>query len=316
MIVNQPTITTHKTLIVITGPTGIGKSALAIELAKRLSTEIISADSRQVYRHIPITTAAPNSEDKAIVPHHLVDFLELDSYYSASVFEEQSLKLIEQIFKHSDYAIVCGGSMMYVDALCNGIDQLPTIPDDIRNSLMDKHKLYGDDWLLNQLKDLDPSYYKQVDKKNTKRVFHAVEICLTAGKPYSELRTGNRAKRPFRIIKTALTAPRELIFSRINKRVEKMMAMGMLEEAQKVYHMRHLNSLNTVGFKELFKYFDGEWDLVTAIARIQKNTRVYAKKQLTWYQRDNDIHWIDITSDISPIQQILSLIPNPISDNA
>ena len=311
MIVNQPTNATDKTLIVITGPTGIGKSAIAIELAKRLSTEIISADSRQIYRHIPITTAAPTIEEKAAVTHHLVDFLELDSYYSASLFEEQSLKLLEQIFKRSDYAIVCGGSMMYVDALCNGIDQLPTIPNDIRNALMDEHRLYGDEWLLNRLKDLDPIYYEQVDKKNIKRVFHAVEICQTAGKPYSDLRTGNRATRPFKIIKTALTAPRELIFSRINQRVEKMLSMGMLEEARQVYHLRHLNSLNTVGFKELFQYFDGEWDLETAVARIQKNTRVYAKKQLTWYQRDNDIHWIDITSDISPIQQILNLISNP-----
>ena len=298
----------NKTLIVITGPTGIGKSATAIDLAQRLSTEIISADSRQVYKGIPIITAAPTEEERSIVPHHLVDFLELDEYYSASLFEQQALSLLDQIFRRSDYAVVCGGSMMYVDALCNGIDELPTIPDNIRQQLMQEHADNGNDWLLQRLEQLDPVYYNQVDRQNTKRVFHAVEICLASGKPYSSLRTGTRRSRPFRIIKTALTADRQLIFDRINLRVEKMLEMGMLDEARSVYHLRHLNSLNTVGFKEMFRYIDGEWDLPTAIARMQKNTRVYAKKQMTWYQRDPLIHWIDASVQATPTEQILALL--------
>ena len=298
----------NKTLIVITGPTGIGKSATAIDLAQRLSTEIISADSRQVYKGIPIITAAPTEEERSIVPHHLVDFLELDEYYSASLFEQQALSLLDQIFRRSDYAVVCGGSMMYVDALCNGIDELPTIPDNIRQQLMQEHADNGNDWLLQRLEQLDPIYYNQVDRQNTKRVFHAVEICLASGRPYSSLRTGTRQSRPFRIIKTALTADRQLIFDRINLRVEKMLEMGMLNEARSVYHLRHLNSLNTVGFKEMFRYLDGEWDLPTAIARMQKNTRVYAKKQMTWYQRDPLIHWIDASAQVTPTEQILALL--------
>ena len=298
----------NKTLIVITGPTGIGKSATAIDLAQRLSTEIISADSRQVYKGIPIITAAPTEEERSIVPHHLVDFLELDEYYSASLFEQQALSLLDQIFRRSDYAVVCGGSMMYVDALCNGIDELPTIPDNIRQQLMHEHADNGNDWLLQRLEQLDPVYYNQVDRQNTKRVFHAVEICLASGRPYSSLRTGTRRSRPFRIIKTALTADRQLIFDRINLRVEKMLEMGMLDEARSVYHLRHLNSLNTVGFKEMFRYIDGEWDLPTAIARMQKNTRVYAKKQMTWYQRDPLIHWIDASAQATPTEQILALL--------
>lgn len=298
----------NKTLIVITGPTGIGKSATAIDLAQRLSTEIISADSRQVYKGIPIITAAPTEEERSIVPHHLVDFLELDEYYSASLFEQQALSLLDQIFRRSDYAVVCGGSMMYVDALCNGIDELPTIPDHIRQQLMQEHADNGNDWLLQRLEQLDPVYYNQVDRQNTKRVFHAVEICLASGRPYSSLRTGTRRSRPFRIIKTALTADRQLIFDRINFRVEKMLEMGMLDEARSVYHLRHLNSLNTVGFKEMFRYIDGEWDLPTAIARMQKNTRVYAKKQMTWYQRDPLIHWIDASAQATPTEQILALL--------
>lgn len=298
----------NKTLIVITGPTGIGKSATAIDLAQRLSTEIISADSRQVYKGIPIITAAPTAKERSIVPHHLVDFLELDEYYSASLFEQQALSLLDQIFSRSDYAVVCGGSMMYVDALCNGIDELPTIPDNIRQQLMQEHADNGNDWLLQRLEQLDPVYYNQVDRQNTKRVFHAVEICLASGRSYSSLRTGTRRSRPFRIIKTALTADRQLIFDRINLRVEKMLEMGMLDEARSVYHLRHLNSLNTVGFKEMFRYLDGEWDLPTAIARMQKNTRVYAKKQMTWYQRDPLIHWIDASAQATPTEQILALL--------
>lgn len=297
-----------KTLIVITGPTGIGKSDIAIEIARRLSTEIISADSRQLYKEIPITTAAPSKADMQRVPHHFVGILNLEDYYSASIFEESALKKISEIHGSSDYAVMCGGSMMYVDAVCNGIDDIPTVPEEIRQGLMCEHAELGDDWLRAELQKLDPEYYMQVDLKNIKRVFHAVEICRAAGCPYSALRRGTRKTRPFRIIKIVLTAERDFIFDRINRRVGKMVEAGMIEEARNVYHLRHLNSLNTVGFKELFKYFDGEWDLETALSRLAKNTRVYAKKQLTWYQRDNSVKWVAVDTDKSPIEQILALI--------
>lgn len=297
-----------KTLIVITGPTGIGKSAIAIELAKRLSAEIISADSRQFFKDIPITTAAPFVAELAEVKHHFVGMLDLDDYYSASTFEQDALRCIDTLFKSSDFVIMCGGSMMYVDAVCNGIDDIPTVPDSLRQALMQEYAERGDEWLRGELQRLDPEYYSIVDKKNMKRVFHAFEICVAAGKPYSELRIGVKKQRPFRILKIGLNAHREEIFNRINQRVLKMIENGMVDEARKVLPYRNLNSLNTVGFKEMFRYFDGEWDLPTAIARIQKNTRVYAKKQLTWYQRDPEMHWIDVSDRESVCDRILALL--------
>lgn len=281
-------------LIVIVGPTGIGKSDTAIEIAQRLSTEIISADSRQLYKEIPITTAAPTDEDLKKVRHHLIGTLNLHDYYSASEFEEDALKKIREIHLKSDYAVMCGGSMMYVDAVCSGIDDIPTIPQEIRDRLLEEYNTKGDEWLRSELLRLDPIYYNQVDLKNIKRVIHAVEICIAAGKPYSDLRQGIKKKREFDILKIGLTASREYIFDRINCRTHKMIEAGMIKEAQNVYHLRHLNSLNTVGFKEIFKFFDGEWDLETAVSRLQKNTRVYAKKQMTWFKRDPEINWFNV----------------------
>ncbi len=276
-------------LIVITGPTASGKSALAIELAKQLSTEIISADSRQIYHGIPIVTAMPSIEEQKGIKHHLLDILPLDAYYSASEFEQDSLKILGNIFSSNQIAVMCGGSMMYVDALCNGIDDLPTIPEEIRKNLAHDWKNKGDEWLLNTLHKLDPVYYERVDQKNTKRVFHAVEICLTSGKPYSSLVTGAKRVRDFDILKICLDGERESLFERINSRVIDMVERGLEEEARNVYHLRHLNSLNTVGLKEMFAWFDGKLTKDEAIARMQKNTRVYAKKQITWYKRDNSI---------------------------
>lgn len=284
----------NKMLIVIVGPTGIGKSDTAIEIAQRLSTEIISADSRQLYKEIPITTAAPTDEDLKKVRHHLIGTLNLHDYYSASEFEEDALKKIREIHLKSDYAVMCGGSMMYVDAVCSGIDDIPTIPQEIRDRLLEEYNTKGDEWLRSELLRLDPIYYNQVDLKNIKRVIHAVEICVAAGKQYSDLRQGIKKKREFDILKIGLTASREYIFDRINCRTHKMIEAGMIKEAQNVYHLRHLNSLNTVGFKEIFKFFDGEWDLETAVSRLQKNTRVYAKKQMTWFKRDPEINWFDV----------------------
>ena len=285
-------------MYVITGPTASGKSALAVDLARRLGTEIISADSRQIYQGIPIVTAMPTPEERAAVKHHLIDMLPLDAYYSASQFEEDALRIAEEVMNRTGSVVVCGGSMMYVDALCHGIDELPTVPDSIRQGLMEEHAEKGDAWLLDQLQDLDPEYYGKVDKKNIKRVFHAVEIIRAAGKTYTELRTGERRSRPFEIKKYMIDMPREMLFSRINRRVDAMVADGLEEEARRVYPQRALNSLNTVGLKELFAMFEGTMPRDVAIERIKKNTRVYAKKQLTWWARDREI--IPLCWNVSP----------------
>lgn len=281
------------TLVVITGPTGVGKTDTAINIAKELSAEIISADSRQVYRDIPIGTAAPTAEQQVQVPHHFVGMLGLDEYYSAARFEEDVMALLPRLFERSPYAVMCGGSMLYIDAVCRGIDEIPTISDEIRNAVYAEYEQHGLEYMLEQLRMLDPEHYAVVDKKNFKRVVHAVEICRQAGQPYTLLRKNCIKPRPFRIIKLGLNLPREQLFDRINRRVLAMVESGLVEEARSVYPMRHLNSLNTVGFKELFAYFDGVMDYETAIARIQKNTRVYAKKQLTWYAKDADMQWFE-----------------------
>ncbi len=278
------------TLIVITGPTASGKSALAVDVAEHLGTEIISADSRQIYKGIPIVTAMPNDEERARIRHHLVDILPLQAYYSAAEFERDALQLTRELLAEKGVAVACGGSMLYVDALCHGIDELPTVPPAIRDALKEQHDALGDEWLLDQLRELDPEYYDVVDRRNIKRVFHAVEIIQAAGTTYTSLRTGLRRQRDFRILKVLLDPPRDILFDRINRRVDAMVNAGLEEEARSVYHMRHLNSLNTVGLKEMFAWFDGTMDRTTAIERIKRNTRVYAKKQITWRKRETD--WI------------------------
>lgn len=285
----------EKTLIVITGPTASGKSALAVEVARLLDTEIISADSRQIYKGIPIVTAVPTEEERGGVKHHLLEILELDGYYSASEFEQDSLMIAEELFQERDYVVVCGGSMMYVDALCNGIDDIPTVPKEIRENLMDDWRKEGDEWLLQRLAEIDPRHYEKVDRKNMKRVFHAVEVSLAAGTPYSSLLTGIKRERPFRILKVCLDGEREILFDRINRRVLEMVEAGLEEEARRVEHLRHLNSLNTVGLKEMFAMFDGLMTREEAISRIQKNTRVYAKKQITWHKRDKEMLRLDLS---------------------
>ncbi len=292
------------TLVVITGPTGVGKSDTAVWLARELNAEIISADSRQLYRDIPIGTAAPTAEQMAEVKHHFVGTLSLEEYYSAAQFEDDVMQLLPRLFARSPYVVMCGGSMMYVDAVCKGIDNIPTISDEIRREVVERFERDGAEAMREELRRLDPVYYNQVDLKNHKRVIHAVEICLQAGRPYSELRTNSVKQRPFRIVKIGLNLPREQLFDRINRRVEKMIEAGLIDEARRFYPQRHLNSLNTVGYKELFAWMDGTMDYDTAVARIQKNTRVYAKKQLTWYAKDTDMHWFAP----SDRQEILKLI--------
>ena len=285
-----------KTLIVITGPTGVGKTAAAIELARRLNCDIINADSRQIYRGIPICTAAPTPEEMALAHHHFVAFKDLEESYSAAQFESDVLALLPKLWQQGDFVIMCGGSMLYVDAVCRGIDRLPDITPQVRAAVKEKLAQEGLESLVRELEQLDPEYAATIDRHNTSRVCHGVEICRQAGVPYSTLRTGTAKRRDFNIIKLALNIDRDQLFDRINRRVERMIEAGLEQEARSVYHLRHLNSLNTVGMKEMFAWFDGAMDRHTAIERIKKNTRVYAKKQLTWYRRDPAIAWV--TPDI------------------
>ena len=250
-----------KTLIVITGPTGVGKTAAAIQLAQQLHCDIINADWRQIYRGIPICTAAPTPEELAAVPHHFVAFKDLDENYSAAQFESDVMTLLPTLWQQGDYAVMCGGSMLYVDAVCRGIDQLPDISPEVRSAVKEKLANEGLESLMKELEQLDPQYAATIDPKNTSRVCHGVEICRQAGVPYSTLRTGTVKQRGFRIIKLALNIEREQLFARINRRVDRMVEMGLEQEARSVYHLRHLNSLNTVGMKEMFAIFDGAWEI-------------------------------------------------------
>lgn len=297
-----------RVLIVITGPTGSGKTALSIELARELGCHIVSADSRQLFRGLEIGTAAPSQDELAAAPHHFIGCLSPADYYSAAQFEQDALSLMDRLWADNRYIIMCGGSMMYVDAVCNGIDTLPTVSEANRRRAYDIYDRGGIEAIRAELRRLDPDYADTVDPHNHKRIIHAVEVSLEAGVPYSTLLTGKKKKRPFTIIKAAIDMPRQQLFERINRRVDSMIANGLEEEARRLYPMRHLNSLNTVGYKELFAMFDGTMDREIAIARIAKNTRVYAKKQLTWLKRDSTIHWLDPSQPLLP--QLRSHLPS------
>lgn len=279
------------TLIVLLGPTGVGKTELSLRVASHVGSPIISADSRQLYKELVIGTAAPTAEQLARVKHYFVGTLSLTDYYNASQFEEEVLICLENLFQSTSNVVMTGGSMMYIDAVCNGIDKLPTVSQEIRTNLMKRFEVEGLDPIREDLKRLDPQHYNEVDLNNYKRVIHALEICLMTGRPYSELRTNTKKTRPFRIIKIGLTRDREELCDRINARVDQMMRDGLLEEARHVYPYKHLNSLNTVGYKEMFNYLDGEWPLDFAIEKIKRNSRVYARKQMTWFKRDKEINW-------------------------
>ena len=281
----------NKTLIVITGPTAVGKTDLCLDIAKYFGIPIINADSRQIYREIEIGTAAPTEEQLRQVRHYFVGTQALTDYYSASIYEQEVMSLLDTLFQTSDYALLSGGSMMYIDAVCNGIDDIPTVDDETRNLLKRRLAEEGLESLCEQLRILDPEHYEIVDKKNPRRVVHALEICLMTGRTYTSFRTNEHKERPFNIIKIGLTRDREIIYERINRRVDIMMEQGFLDEARSVYPLRHLNALNTVGYKELFTYLDGTWSLEEAIERIKGNTRRYARKQLTWYKKDPLVTW-------------------------
>ena len=283
------------TLIVITGPTAVGKTELCLRIAEKFNIPVINADSRQIFRGMQIGTAAPTPEQRKRVRHYFVDLLELDEYYNASMYEQDVMKLLYSMFKDKDNAIalLTGGSMMYIDAVCNGIDNIPTISDEVRLLYKQRLEKEGLTALLQELKVKDPQYYDFVDKNNPRRVVHGLEICHQTGRTYSSFRVKEKKQRPFRIIKIALNRDREELYSRINRRVDEMMENGMVEEARLLLPYRSLNALNTVGYKELFRFFDGEWTMEEAIERIKGNTRRYARKQLTWYKKDNDIVWFD-----------------------
>lgn len=281
-----------KTLFVVLGPTAVGKTEVSLRLAEHLQCPIVSADSRQMFRDIPIGTAAPTAEEQQRVEHHFVGQLSLDDYYSASRYEAEALSLIGRLHKSgTDSVVMSGGSMLYVDAVCKGIDKMPDVSADVRQALKDDLAVHGLEALVDELKRLDPAYVAECDLKNPVRVVHALEICRQTGQPYSSFRTRSIVQRPFDIVKIGLNRRRDDLFDRINRRVTAMVEQGFLDEARRVLPWRDCNSLNTVGYKEIFRYFDGEWPLDMALDRIRKNTRVYAKKQLTWFQRDTTIHW-------------------------
>ena len=284
-----------KTLIVITGPTAVGKTRLSLALAERLGVPVINADSRQIFRDMRIGTAAPTDEEMRRVKHYFVGTLALDEYYSASMYEQQVMALLPQLFEVSDYALMSGGSMMYIDAVCNGIDDIPTVDDETRATMKRRLAEEGLEALCEELRRLDPEHWAIVDRKNPRRVVHALEICHISGRTYTSFRKKERNTNThppkFRIIKIGLTLPREELYERINRRVDLMMEQGLLGEARRLLPFRQLNALNTVGYKEMFAYLDGTWTLPEAVERLKGNTRRYARKQLTWFKRDPLVRW-------------------------
>jgi tRNA dimethylallyltransferase len=288
-----------KTLIVITGPTAVGKTALCLDIARHFGIPIINADSRQIYRELKIGTAAPTADELRQVRHYFVGTLQLADYYNASMYEQQVIELLDGLFQQNDYALLSGGSMMYIDAVCHGIDDIPTVDDETRNTMKQRLADEGLPALCDELRRLDPEHWAIVDRQNPRRVVHALEICLMTGRTYTSFRKMERgerngksgATRPFSIIKIGLNRDREELYERINERVDLMMAQGLIDEARRLLPLRQLNALNTVGYKELFAYFDGTWTLDEAVERIKGNTRRYARKQLTWFKKDMSMHW-------------------------
>jgi tRNA dimethylallyltransferase len=279
-----------KTLIVITGPTAVGKTALTLQLARHYGTPVINADSRQIYRELKIGTAAPTDEQLRQARHYFVGTKSIDDYYNASMYEQDVMEVISHLTPTLPY-LLSGGSMMYIDAVCNGIDDIPTIRDDIRQEMKRRYQEEGLEALCEDLRRLDPEHYDVVDRQNHRRVIHALEICYQTGQTYTSFRTRQKKQRPFRIVKIGLNRDREELYDRINRRVDEMMDAGLLDEVRSLTGKRHLNALNTVGYKELFDHLDGRWSLDEAVERIKGNTRRYARKQLTWYKRDPQVRW-------------------------
>ena len=297
----------NKTLIIITGPTGVGKTEATLRIAEHFNVPVINADSRQIFSEIPIGTAAPTAQQQRRVPHYFVGNHHLEDYYSASLYEQDVLNLINS--QDTSISLLSGGSMMYIDAVCKGIDDIPTIRPEIREEMMRRLELEGLEEMCNLLRNLDPEHWEIVDRKNPRRVLHALEICIQTGKTYTSFRSNTTKERPFNIIKIGLNRDRNELYDRINQRVLNMIDEGMIKEALRVYPKRTLNSLNTVGYKEMFEYFDGLTTLDEAIFKIQSNTRKYARKQLTWYKKDDDLQWFNPDN----VEEILKYISTIVS---
>lgn len=300
----------NKTLIVITGPTGVGKTEATLRIAEHFNVPVINADSRQIFSEIPIGTAAPTAEQQQRVQHYFVGNHHLEDYYSASLYEQDVLNIINS--QHTPISLLSGGSMMYIDAVCNGIDDIPTILPEIREEMMRRLETEGLEQMCNLLQELDSEHWKIVDRNNPRRVIHALEICIQTGKTYTSFRSNTIKERPFNIIKVGLNRDRDELYNRINQRVLDMIEEGMIEEALQVYPKRTLNSLNTVGYKELFEYLDGLTTLDEAIFKIQSNTRRYARKQLTWYKKDTAFQWFNPDN----IEEILNYVHTMISNTS
>ena len=297
------------TLLVLIGPTGVGKTELSLRLAEHYDTCIVSADSRQLYADLKVGTAAPTPEQLARVKHYLVGTLQLADYYSAARYEEEVMQLLPALFARRPVVLLTGGSMMYVDAVCKGIDDIPTVDQKTRQTMLQRYEAEGLERLCAELKVLDPAYYAEVDLKNPKRVIHALEICHMTGRTYTSFRTRSAKQRPFRMVKVGLMREREELYDRINRRVDQMMADGLLDEARRVYPYRAFNSLNTVGYKELFNYLDGTWSLDFAVEKIKQNTRIYSRKQMTWFKRDADIRWFHPEREAEIVDYLRTQIP-------
>jgi len=299
-----------KTLVVLTGPTGVGKTELSLSLAERLGSPIVNADSRQIYRELPIGTAAPTAAEQARVPHLFVGTKSLTEDYNAGEYEREALAALEELFQTHDKVLMVGGAMLYIDAVCNGLDDIPAVPKDLREQLQRQLETNGLVWLQEQVRQADPKYFAEADTQNPQRLLHALEVSMTSGQPYSAFRSGAKKERPFRVVKIALNRPRDILYSRINARVKQMLEQGLLDEVRAVEPLRHLNALNTVGYKEMFRYLDGEWTLEQAADMIRQNSRHYAKRQLTWFRADPDIHWLELTNTPQDLTTIMQIIQN------
>jgi tRNA dimethylallyltransferase len=295
-----------KKLIVITGPTAVGKTELCLSIAQDFGIPIINADSRQLFRELKIGTASPTPEQLQLVKHYFVGTLSIGDYYSASMYEQEVMALLNTLFNENDYALLSGGSMMYIDAVCNGIDDIPTVDDAIRAEMKRRLAEEGLEVLVEELKTLDPEHYAVVDRHNPRRVIHALEICHMTGKTFTSFRKAEKKQRPFQIVKIGLNREREELYQRINCRVDLMMKEGLEEEARLLYRYKGVNALNTVGYKELFDYFEGRWPLEEAVERIKGNTRRYARKQLTWFKRDKEMSWFHPVNRTAIMKHILT----------
>ena len=296
------------TLIVLLGPTGVGKTTISFQLAEKYASPIISSDSRQFYKELKIGTAAPTEEEQSLVKHYFIGSHSVVDVYNAGQYEQDVLELLDKLFVAQPVALLVGGSMMYIDAVCKGMDNVPMISEDVRQYWQNRYAEKGLEDIQHELKLLDPAYYEQVDLQNYKRVLHALEVCTQSGKTYTSYRTGEKKQRNFNIIKIGLNRPRPELYERINHRVDKMMEAGLLKEATPFYQFKQLNSLNTVGYKELYEYMDGKCSLDEAVQMIKQNSRRYAKRQMTWFNKDKEIHWFhpdDVSEVIRFIDQVL-----------